>query len=251
MTAHVMQPELPWRGFGTVADLGIDFAGPQLEVVTSVLAACSNDSAEAAALRLTLAGRIGGLAPIIRNTDGDWPLPLVLRCAACAEAMQVELPLAAVTGMAAEAEAQPMLSLPRPGGGTVRLRRPTGDDQRRWRTRDYATESDAAWSVFASLLDGPADVDNAELTALGEVMADADPLPCFHISTACPACSAAADAPVDLEAALLARLAQRQRSMLDEVHMLASRYGWTETEVLALPAFRRRAYLARLQDGVA
>ena len=46
-----------------------------------------------------------------------------------------------------------------------------------------------------------------------------------------------------------ARLDTRQRALFEEVHQLASHYGWTETEVLAIAPERRARYLALIEDG--
>ena len=53
---------------------------------------------------------------------------------------------------------------------------------------------------------------------------------------------------VDLEALALRRLYARQDALLATVHRLASRYGWTESEVLAVPARRRARYLALIEE---
>jgi hypothetical protein len=55
-------------------------------------------------------------------------------------------------------------------------------------------------------------------------------------------------AEVDLEALALVRLRAVQRKLVDAVHRLALAYHWTETEILALPSWRRERYLA-LIDG--
>jgi hypothetical protein len=49
--------------------------------------------------------------------------------------------------------------------------------------------------------------------------------------------------PVDLVWREFAALARR---LEDEVHVLASAYGWTESEILALPDSRRRRYVDRI-----
>jgi hypothetical protein len=69
----------------------------------------------------------------------------------------------------------------------------------------------------------------------------------FSVSCTCPSCNAQYDAPIDLESVVLQRLAVRQQSLLREVHLLASCYGWTEHEVLAVPAQRRARYLALIE----
>jgi hypothetical protein len=92
-------------------------------------------------------------------------------------------------------------------------------------------------------------VEGDDEPAVADAMATHDPLVAFAVSCACPACGTARDHPVDLEAAVLARLGARRRSLLRELHTLASRYGWTESEILAVAPARRAQYLALIEDG--
>ena len=41
---------------------------------------------------------------------------------------------------------------------------------------------------------------------------------------------------------MIAEMRERTAMLLEEVHLLASRYGWHEKTILALPASRRTAY---------
>ena len=42
-------------------------------------------------------------------------------------------------------------------------------------------------------------------------------------------------------------LDQSARSILDQVHQIASQYNWSETAIMALPRKRRLAYLTRIE----
>ncbi len=53
---------------------------------------------------------------------------------------------------------------------------------------------------------------------------------------------------LDPAAELAARLAT-PHELLEDVHTLALAYGWTESDVLALPAPRRAEYLTLIADG--
>lgn len=59
----------------------------------------------------------------------------------------------------------------------------------------------------------------------------------------CPACGARFTADVDVVALLTDHLADQARVLLADVAELAAAYGWSEADILALPAPRRRAYL--------
>lgn len=63
------------------------------------------------------------------------------------------------------------------------------------------------------------------------------------LELSCPQCGAAFQMPVDIGAFLWSELSEYARGLIDEVDVLASRYGWTEGEILSLPAARRRHYL--------
>jgi hypothetical protein len=66
----------------------------------------------------------------------------------------------------------------------------------------------------------------------------------------CPECGAVLRGWLDPAALALAELQARARNVLAEVHRIASRYGWSEEAILALPTQRRRAYVALIEgDG--
>ncbi len=87
-----------------------------------------------------------------------------------------------------------------------------------------------------------------DLAALSAAMEAADPLVAFSVRTTCPQCEQPAEIAVDLEAVALSRLRQHQRALVRTVHVLATRYGWSEAEVLAIPARRRSEYLRLIED---
>ncbi|MEM9292174.1 MAG: hypothetical protein AAGD01_10875 [Acidobacteriota bacterium] len=63
------------------------------------------------------------------------------------------------------------------------------------------------------------------------------------VAASCPHCAEVTAVHVDPYLALESASA---KGILDDVHQLASAYGWTEEAILALPRSRRRAYLERL-----
>ncbi len=72
----------------------------------------------------------------------------------------------------------------------------------------------------------------------------ADPLIAFTVVTTCPACGHRTEHPLDLETFALRRLRERQGRLMAEIHELARAYGWTESEILAVPEARRARYRA-------
>lgn len=235
------------RPFGVQpGDLDVEFdAGDRAEVATAVLAGCAlaPDGAPLGGERaraLPIGTRLGALVAVTR-LSGRRELSRVFRCAGCDEEFEVELELDALASAQQTAEAD----APAPvewGGTTYRLRRPTGDDLRRWRG---SPPSDAE---IAEALGGPDDDAPAELLSAIEASLDAaDPLVDAAVRSACPACGAAAELPVDLEGELLALARCDQDELLEDVAALADAFHWSEHDILALPPRRRRRYLALIE----
>jgi len=85
---------------------------------------------------------------------------------------------------------------------------------------------------------------DAVIDALSTALAALDPQAAIRVALRCPACDAGWDADFDIGAFLWSELdAWAQRTLCD-VHELALRYGWSESEVLALTPARRARYLA-------
>jgi hypothetical protein len=78
---------------------------------------------------------------------------------------------------------------------------------------------------------------------VGESLATADPMGETRVALTCPACDHAWNDSIDFASFIWAELEARARRLLWEVHSLASAYGWSESETLALSAARRALYL--------
>ncbi len=81
------------------------------------------------------------------------------------------------------------------------------------------------------------------LTACANALAAHDPQADVHLNLTCHDCGHAWDAPFDIATFLWREVDAWARRTLREVHLLASVYGWTESEILRLSARRRRQYL--------
>ena len=64
------------------------------------------------------------------------------------------------------------------------------------------------------------------------------------LDLSCDECQHAWLLPFDLGAFLWTEVDMKARAMIGEVHVLATAYGWSERDVLALSDTRRAAYLA-------
>ncbi|MEN9937374.1 MAG: hypothetical protein RLZZ387_3953 [Chloroflexota bacterium] len=101
--------------------------------------------------------------------------------------------------------------------------------------------------VAAATRDGeplaPADIPPEVLDRCAAALAEADPQADIRLALSCEACGERWEAPFDPASFLWREVEIWAERALREVHMLASAYGWTEGEILALSAARRRRYL--------
>lgn len=84
---------------------------------------------------------------------------------------------------------------------------------------------------------------------LAEAAERADPAADVTLNVACPECGEATRAELDIASYLWAELDHWARDLLLDVHLLATAYGWSEPQILALSPLRRRYYLELCADG--
>ncbi|GAA0488706.1 hypothetical protein [Streptomyces olivaceiscleroticus] len=99
-----------------------------------------------------------------------------------------------------------------------------------------ATEAECAW------------LPEAVLKRFAEAAEEADPGAEVTLNIACPECGATTPAELDIATYLWTELDAWARDVLLDVHLLASAYGWSEPEILALSPLRRRYYLELCAD---
>jgi hypothetical protein len=87
----------------------------------------------------------------------------------------------------------------------------------------------------------------AEIDQAGEMMAAADPLAEIRVALSCPACSHDTVETVEVTSFLWSEIEGGAKRLLWDVHAIASAYGWTESEVLALSPARRARYAEMAQ----
>jgi hypothetical protein len=108
-----------------------------------------------------------------------------------------------------------------------------------------ADVADARTELLARcVLDPPAEsLPPTVREALVERMAELDPFANVEFELACPVCGGAGSVAFDIASFLWTELDTAARRTLQDIHVLASAYGWREEDVLALGPDRRRAYL--------
>ena len=97
---------------------------------------------------------------------------------------------------------------------------------------------------------GPATVaqlPHSVVDRLEQEMARRDPGADARVALECAACGHAFERRFDIGAYLWDELDDWAQRTLAEVHVLAGAYGWSEPQVLALSASRRRHYISLVQ----
>ena len=243
------------RAFGTARDdLDVRFDGADRPaVVTRVLGACldgftDRQAAESAVWEWTLSERLQGLLAIAIVGGGSVP-PWHTRCGRCTTAIEIEIAPSAFVAPPRRAG----VACRSPDGSVITARLPRGSEQRVWRA--YAAEARAMATTLVDGVDGKAPgpdwrIPLAWLDPLAEALAEGDPLTMLQLHAACPSCGHLNVIDFDLEGWLLGLFADAQGHLIDDVHTLAGRYHWSEAAICALPQWRRRAYLARIEREV-
>jgi hypothetical protein len=80
--------------------------------------------------------------------------------------------------------------------------------------------------------------------AIAESVAEHDPRAELTLDLGCPDCGHRWQAVLDVASFVWAELMARAQRLLQDVHLLAREYGWSEGEILALGESRRAAYVA-------
>ncbi|MGW3268688.1 T4 family baseplate hub assembly chaperone [Streptomyces sp. NPDC001056] len=83
---------------------------------------------------------------------------------------------------------------------------------------------------------------------IAEAVEAADPGADVTLNVGCPECGAPTRAELDIASYLWTELDAWARDVLLDVHLLATAYGWSEPEILALSPLRRRYYLELCAD---
>jgi hypothetical protein len=83
---------------------------------------------------------------------------------------------------------------------------------------------------------------------LSGYMADLDPQAELALNLKCPYCRKAFSTVLDMTTFFFEEMAGRNQSLYREVHLLALHYHWSEADILAMTADKRRRYLELLSE---
>lgn len=232
--------------FGRLEDLDLAFAdAARPALVTALLAQCAGGE-PADWWAQPVGTRIAALLTLFAADRRDDRVELSAECLRpdCRTTFGFELPLA---DLAAQAPDTTRWDVALPDARRLTLRPPTGADLMRWHAARPATAEAARALMLGDLVIAGRPTPH-DAPAIAAAVIAHDPLVSLTVGAACPACDKAQEVAVDLEGLVLSHFHSRQRAVLDEVHRLATAYGWSEPQILAIPPARRAAYLAIL-DG--
>ncbi len=230
----------------------VDFArGYAPAVVTAVLADEADAGAVGQVWDLPVSHRIARLLAVVQTAESSESLSLVAPCQApgCGEQIEMEVTFQALRALAPE-DAGARIDVEVEPGSQLSFRLATGNDQIAWSRLEPAPAEDLYRRMAASLLvGGQSDLlDERGLESLSEAMEEFDPLPGFRTDVGCPQCGWTQQVEVDIQQLCLTMLSRSQREVMQQVHRLARAYGWPEGDILRIPAWRRRRYLALVED---
>ena len=196
---------------------------------------------EPAALSWTVGERDAALLALREETFGR-RLVGVTACPGCGEKVEIDFEVDDIRVEPPARDAAPLA--PRSNGRVLRFRPPTCGDLAAIAgegglesTRDALLERCIVDRVSVEALP---DETVAELVA-GIVRAD--PQADVELALRCPSCAREWRSPFDIVSFLWREVEARALALVRDVHALASAYGWSEAEILALSAARRAAYL--------
>ncbi|MFJ8531873.1 hypothetical protein [Streptomyces sp. NPDC093591] len=203
-----------------------------------------------ALLSLPVGEREADLFALRRTLFGE-RMQVRLACGACGEDMEFELdagefarslavrgePVVRITEHGWEAEFRV------PGVADLTAAARADDPRRALLVRCLVTAARDGVPVPADEL--PATVQRR----IAEAVEAADPGGDVTLSIACPECGEATRAELDIASYLWTELDAWARDLLLDIHLLATAYGWSEPEILALSPLRRRYYLELCADA--
>lgn len=173
-------------------------------------------------------------------------LPAWLDCPACGERLELSLDTASFEALAPPAEGPVEVA-------GLHFRLPTSRDLAAL-AGDSSADGAALQLLEHCLIAAPG-VPAPALAPLldeaSEALEQADPCADLLFASTCGACGHGWDVRLDIAAFLWDEMDARAQRLLDEVHLLASAYGWPEADILALSEPRRAAYLHRLEGVTA
>lgn len=219
------------------------FAAPSAERALLLLAAAYPDEAPQDLARLSVGQRDGRLLAL-RATQFGQQLDCVVPCPGCREQLELSFNVAAIQ---ATPPKQARTIRLRRKGYDVRFRLPNSLDLLALEPGDAAQTTLLQRCVRSASHQGESvsagDLPEPVVRAIVDRMAQADPQAEIQVALSCPACEHEWLSLFDIVSYLWSEINGLALRLLQEIHQLATAYGWREADILALSPWRRRVYL--------
>jgi hypothetical protein len=221
-----------------------DMARPRdaVDRALGLLAAACHDDASTTLAELTLGDRNARLLSLREATFGS-RLTGLADCPSCGERLELEFDVQQVR----IGRPDTVRLFVDDDGNRVEFRLPNSLDLAAIRTApDLATARH--WLFERCITNGVVAADAYErlVDKVAATMAEADPQGDVRLSLTCPSCGREWEGNFDVASFVWAEVHAWALRTLREVHQLASAYGWSEADILAMSPTRRQAYLELL-----
>jgi hypothetical protein len=209
--------------------------------VVRAVAVAARAAPERAAVRDWTIGRRDGLLLDVHAAVFGSAIDLVTACPECGEALELTLAVDDVRSPYGDAGAKHEV-VDAASGTRVVFRLPSSAD-----LLAVAAIEDIAAARLAlaqrCVVRGEAALPETAVAALAARVAELDPQADIELALVCAECGHGWTVPFDVADHVWRRIDARARTLVAEVAALAGAFGWTEPEILGLPAGRRRLYL--------
>jgi hypothetical protein len=207
-----------------------------------LLLEAASPQASAAELAWLPTGRRDALLLALRELTFGPQLASKTACPACAAPLELALEVADVRAEPPPLEEPLAVTV---GEQEIRFRLPTSADLLPATGRDAALAGErllqACLVDVTPPLQGP--LPAATTAAITALMAEADPQAEIWLALACAACGHQWQSLLDITTFFWQEIDAWAQRTLREIHVLASAYGWNESDILQLSPWRRQAYL--------
>lgn len=213
---------------------------------TALLAAACDDVTAEELARLSV-GQLDGYLLTLREWTFGSHLNCTCRCPECGQVLEMGF---RVSELRRPPDGNPSELVFAGGEYEVRFRLPTGADlaaispeKELEANRRHLLDNCVLGASRCGKTILAAELPEIVVHALSERMGEADPQADLRLKLTCPACAHSWDSLFDISSFLWEEVNAWAKRTLYDIHVLASAYGWTEPQVLALSPLRRQAYL--------
>jgi hypothetical protein len=205
------------------------------------IAGCYTDLDRQRLSAMSIGERDALLLRIRRLICGD-RLAGLCACVACGEQNEFDIDAGALPEPKPPPDGEITVSL---GDRRLRARLPNSFDLAA--VVDMADEEEATRVLVRRCLLADGELDEETVVAIDGAMEAAEGIAGLHVAFTCTACGAANRVPLDIAGFLWIELSEYVQRLIADVELLASCYGWSEADILAMSDRRRTLYAERVR----